>query len=90
MTSYAEGYYYTSGNQIVDHAGSPVRLQSVSWFGFEGGMVSLMAFGCHARTPTTLIKSRAWDLTAFAGHLRLKVLVTRRIQLTQTDPTIPT
>jgi aryl-phospho-beta-D-glucosidase BglC (GH1 family) len=37
MTSYAEGYYYTSGNQIVDHAGSPVRLQSVSWFGFEGG-----------------------------------------------------
>ena len=34
MTSYAEGYYYTSGNQIVDHAGSPVRLQSVSWFGF--------------------------------------------------------
>jgi aryl-phospho-beta-D-glucosidase BglC (GH1 family) len=32
----AEGYYSTSGNQIIDANGDPVRLKSVNWFGMEG------------------------------------------------------
>ena len=31
----APGYLSTSGNQIVDAAGQPVRLAAVSWFGME-------------------------------------------------------
>ncbi|MBX9748047.1 MAG: cellulase family glycosylhydrolase [Roseococcus sp.] len=30
------GYYSTSGNQIIDEHGDPVRLKSVNWFGMEG------------------------------------------------------
>jgi len=29
------GYLHTSGNQIVDTAGTPVRINAVGWFGFE-------------------------------------------------------
>jgi len=32
----APGYYSTSGNQIIDANGDPVRLKSVNWFGMEG------------------------------------------------------
>jgi aryl-phospho-beta-D-glucosidase BglC (GH1 family) len=32
----AAGYYSTSGNQIIDANGDPVRLKSVNWFGMEG------------------------------------------------------
>jgi aryl-phospho-beta-D-glucosidase BglC (GH1 family) len=31
-----QGYWHTSGNQIVDAAGNPVRIAGVNWFGFEG------------------------------------------------------
>jgi chitinase len=31
----APGYFSTSGNQIVDSAGQPVRIAAVSWFGME-------------------------------------------------------
>jgi endoglucanase len=30
-----DGYWHTSGNQIVDTAGNPVRITGVNWFGFE-------------------------------------------------------
>lgn len=29
------GYFHTSGNQIVNSAGTPVRIAGVNWFGFE-------------------------------------------------------
>jgi endoglucanase len=29
------GYWHTSGNQIIDSAGSPVRIAGVNWYGFE-------------------------------------------------------
>ena len=32
----AQGYYSTSGNQIVDASGETVRLKAVNWFGMEG------------------------------------------------------
>jgi len=31
----AEGWFSTSGNQIVDAAGNPVKIAGVNWFGFE-------------------------------------------------------
>src|SRR5262249_11226729 len=30
-------YFHTSGNQILDVAGKPVRIAGVNWFGFETG-----------------------------------------------------
>ena len=32
----AQGYYSTSGNQIMDASGETVRLKAVNWFGMEG------------------------------------------------------
>ena len=29
------GYWHTSGNQILDAAGNPVRIAGVNWYGFE-------------------------------------------------------
>ena len=29
------GYWHTSGNQILDSAGNPVRIAGVNWYGFE-------------------------------------------------------
>src|SRR5260370_40164678 len=29
------GYWHTSGNQILDSAGSPVRIAGINWYGFE-------------------------------------------------------
>ncbi|WP_431285578.1 cellulase family glycosylhydrolase [Humitalea sp. 24SJ18S-53] len=31
----ADGFFRTSGNQIVDVAGNPFRISAVNWFGFE-------------------------------------------------------
>ncbi|GLK84191.1 Calx-beta domain-containing protein [Ancylobacter defluvii] len=33
--SAADGWFSTSGNQIVDSAGNPVKIAGVNWFGFE-------------------------------------------------------
>ncbi|UPY36670.1 Calx-beta domain-containing protein [Sediminicoccus sp. KRV36] len=41
------GYYSTSGNQIIDSHGDPVRLQGVNWFGMEGYLGT--PDGLHAR-----------------------------------------
>ena len=30
-----DGYWHTSGNQILDASGNPVRITGVNWFGFE-------------------------------------------------------
>ena len=40
LTSENPGFLHTDGNQIVNDAGIPVQLNSVSWFGFEGGNYS--------------------------------------------------
>ncbi|WP_260703108.1 glycoside hydrolase family 5 protein [Edaphobacter flagellatus] len=29
------GYWHTSGNQILDDRGTPVRIQGINWYGFE-------------------------------------------------------
>ena len=29
------GYWHTSGNQILDSAGNPVRIAGINWYGFE-------------------------------------------------------
>ena len=29
------GYWHTSGNQILDSAGKPVRIAGINWYGFE-------------------------------------------------------
>jgi endoglucanase len=29
------GYWHTSGNQIIDSGGSPVRIAGINWYGFE-------------------------------------------------------
>jgi endoglucanase len=29
------GYWHTSGNQIIDANGNPVRIAGVNWYGFE-------------------------------------------------------
>ncbi|GHH06788.1 cellulase family glycosylhydrolase [Streptomyces lanatus] len=31
------GYWHTSGRQILDEAGQPVRIAGINWFGFETG-----------------------------------------------------
>src|SRR4051794_5900729 len=31
------GYWHTSGRQILDAAGQPVRIAGINWFGFETG-----------------------------------------------------
>lgn len=31
------GYWHTSGRQILDAAGQPVRITGINWFGFETG-----------------------------------------------------
>jgi endoglucanase len=31
----APGYWHTSGNQIVDSQGNPVRIAGINWYGFE-------------------------------------------------------
>jgi len=36
-SSPSAGFLSTSGNQIVSHAGSPVRITGINWFGFETG-----------------------------------------------------
>ncbi|MCK0206706.1 cellulase family glycosylhydrolase [Starkeya koreensis] len=36
----AEGWFSTSGNQIVDSAGNPVVIAGVNWFGFESSNAS--------------------------------------------------
>jgi aryl-phospho-beta-D-glucosidase BglC (GH1 family) len=43
----APDYFHTAGNQIVDVNGKPVRLASVSWFGFE--TTTYVAHGLWAR-----------------------------------------
>ena len=29
------GYWHTSGNQIIDSDGNPVRIAGINWYGFE-------------------------------------------------------
>jgi endoglucanase len=29
------GYWHTSGNQILDSNGNPVRIAGINWYGFE-------------------------------------------------------
>ncbi|NED36283.1 cellulase family glycosylhydrolase [Streptomyces sp. SID8499] len=36
-TAAGAGYWHTSGRQILDAAGNPVRIAGVNWFGFETG-----------------------------------------------------
>ena len=36
----ADGYFSTSGNQIIDATGNPVRIAGVSWFGFESDVMA--------------------------------------------------
>ena len=35
MKNSGSGYYHTSGNQILDSDNNPVRIEGISWFGFE-------------------------------------------------------
>ena len=35
MKKSGSGYYHTSGNQILDSDNNPVRIEGISWFGFE-------------------------------------------------------
>ncbi|MGH3123899.1 MAG: cellulase family glycosylhydrolase, partial [Streptosporangiaceae bacterium] len=34
-TGAGSGYWHTSGNQILDSAGNPVRIAGINWYGFE-------------------------------------------------------
>src|SRR5580700_2330516 len=34
-SSVGAGYWHTSGNQIMDAAGNPVRIAGINWYGFE-------------------------------------------------------
>lgn len=41
------GYWHTDGRQILDSAGSPVRIAGINWFGFE--TTNQVAHGLWAR-----------------------------------------
>jgi endoglucanase len=35
LTGVGAGFWHTSGNQILDSAGNPVRIAGINWYGFE-------------------------------------------------------
>ncbi|MFR9800372.1 cellulase family glycosylhydrolase [Streptomyces sp. MS06] len=47
------GYWHTSGRQILDEAGQPVRIAGVNWFGFETG--NHVAHGLWSRDYKSMI-----------------------------------
>ncbi|WP_033259345.1 MULTISPECIES: cellulase family glycosylhydrolase [Kitasatospora] len=47
------GYWHTSGRQILDEAGNPVRIAGINWFGFETG--NYVAHGLWSRDYKSMI-----------------------------------
>ncbi|MGV9348156.1 cellulase family glycosylhydrolase [Streptomyces spiralis] len=47
------GYWHTSGRQILDAAGNPVRIAGINWFGFETG--NHVAHGLWSRDYKSMI-----------------------------------
>ncbi|MFD9129653.1 cellulase family glycosylhydrolase [Kitasatospora sp. NPDC059571] len=47
------GYWHTSGRQILDEAGQPVRIAGINWFGFETG--NYVAHGLWSRDYKSMI-----------------------------------
>jgi len=53
----ASGFFHTSGNQIVDVNGQPVRIAGVNWFGFE--TTTYVADGLWARNYKDMMNQMA-------------------------------
>ncbi|WP_030165082.1 cellulase family glycosylhydrolase [Streptomyces sp. NRRL S-813] len=52
-TAAGAGYWHTSGRQILDAAGNPVRIAGINWFGFETG--NHVAHGLWSRDYKSMI-----------------------------------
>ncbi len=73
------GYWHTSGNQIIDSAGNPVRIAGVNWYGFE--TPDEVAHGLWAQDYHTIIN----DIAAL-GYNTIRIPFSNQMEETPIVP----
>lgn len=62
-----DGYRHTSGSQILDAAGNPVRIAGINWYGFIGTVES-RGYNTSAYPETTWINDRVAPANRHKGN----------------------